>query len=132
MVGRKIVVDGSNVAYVERSSNGDPKIGNIVVVCKELCGKGYDPIVVVDADLRNEIDDPCQLGTLLDRQEIRQAPADTDVAYFVLELAERYDCQIISNDQFKQHRKYYPWIERRRVPLMIIEGRVEFYGPKLQ
>lgn len=132
MEGKKIIVDGSNVAYLERSSNGDPKIGNIVAVRKALTSKGYDPIIVVDANLRYEIDDQHQLEALLDRQEIRQAPADTDADYFVLELADRYDSQVVSNDQYERYAEHYPWVEERRVPLMIIEGQVEFYGPKLK
>jgi hypothetical protein len=131
-VGKKIVVDGSNIAYVERSSNGDPRISNIVAVRKALMSKGYDPIIVVDANLRYEIDDPHQLESLLDRQEIRQAPAETDADYFVLELAKRYNSQIVSNDQFERYKNHYSWIEERRVPLMIVEGQVEFYGPKLK
>jgi nicotinamide riboside kinase len=131
-VGKKIVVDGSNIAYVERSSNGDPRISNIIVVRKALVNKGYDPIIIVDANLRYEIDDPRQLEALLDRQEIRQAPAETDADYFVLELAKRYNSQVISNDQFERYKNHYSWIEQRRVPLMIVEGQVEFYGPKLK
>jgi hypothetical protein len=131
-VGQKIVVDGSNIAYIERSSNGDPKIGNIVAVRKALMSKGYDPIIVVDADLRHEIDDPRQLESLLDRQEIRQAPAETDADYFVLELAKRYNSQVVSNALFERYKNHYSWIEDRRVPLMIVEGEVEFYGPKLK
>jgi len=131
-VGKKIVVDGSNIAYVERSSNGDPRISNIVAVRKALVSKGYDPIIIVDANLRYEIDDPRQLEALLDRQEIRQAPAETDADYFVLELAKRYNSQVVSNDQFERYKELYSWIEQRRVPLMIVEEQVEFYGPKLK
>jgi hypothetical protein len=130
--GKAVVVDGANVAYAELSKEGQPKISNIVAVRRALQEKGYDCVIVVDASLRHEIDDPDQLEGLVDQQAVQQAPAGTDADYFVLETAEELDAQVVSNDEFRGYRDRFPWIERRRVPLMLVNGEVELYEPDLQ
>lgn len=122
-----IVVDGANVAYIELSSHGDPKVSNLVAVRRALQEKGYEPVIIVDASLRHKIDDPEQLEALLDKQELRQAPAGTDADYFVMEIAKEYDARIVSNDEFQSYQEEYPWIKERRVPLMIVDNHVELY-----
>lgn len=119
-----IVVDGSNVAYLETTKEGKPRVSNLRAVRDRLLERGYDPVVIVDASLRHEIDDPDQLEALLDDQRIRQAPSGTDADYFVVETAERESARIVSNDEFEEYRDEHPWIEERRVPLMIVNGEV--------
>ncbi len=127
-----IVVDGANVAYAERTKQGKPKVSNLVAVRRALEQRGYEPIIIADASLRYEVDDPDQLETLIDSQVIRQVPAETDADYFVLETAEQQNAPVVSNDQFEPYRDKYLWIDQRRVPLMIVEGQVEVYEPKLK
>lgn len=121
------VVDGANVAYAEMSAAGQPKVSNVLAVRRALQARGYEAIIIVDASLRHEIDDPNQLEALLDDNIVRQAPAGTDADYFVLETAERYDARVVSNDTFDDYRERYPWIDERRLPLMVIHGEVELY-----
>jgi hypothetical protein len=128
---RVVVVDGANVAYAERSAAGAPRVSNLVATCKLLEDKGYTPIVIIDASLYHEIDDPPQLEALLDRQDIRQAPSQTDADYFVLETADRYDAWILTNDEYAEYRDDYDWIDERRVPFMVINDEVVLYGPQL-
>lgn len=78
-----------------------------------------------------EIDDKAQLESLIHDQVVRQVPAETDADYFIVEVAEEYNALIISNDQYEPYRKDYPWIDKRRVPLMIINGNAQLYEPKL-
>lgn len=127
-----IVVDGANVAFNEKAQSGKPKVSNLVTVRKVLEEKGYEPIIFVDASLRYEIDDPQQLEALLDDQVIRQAPAETDADYFILATAERFDVPVVSNDEFERYTDQFPWIEERRVPLMIVKGKVELYQSSLE
>jgi len=122
-----VVVDGANVAYAELSQKGEPKVSNLMAVRHALKQKGYEPILIVDASLRHQVDDPDQLEALIDDQVIRQAPAGTDADYFILEIAEQQGAYVVSNDEFERWRDQYPWIERRRVPLMIVKGQVELY-----
>ena len=128
---RVAVVDGANVAYAERSAEGEPKVSNIVAACQALEAEGYTPIVIIDASLYHEIDDPAQLEGLLDQQDIRQAPSQTDADYFVLQTAERYNAWVLTNDEYYEYRDEYEWIDERRVPFMMINDRLEIYRPQL-
>lgn len=125
------VVDGANVAYLEASQAGQPKVSNLVAVRQELQTQGYDAMIVVDASLRHQIDDPAQLEALIENQSVRQAPAGTDADYFILEIADDQNALVVSNDEFEQYQDQYPWIEERRVPLMIVNGEVKLYERKL-
>ena len=127
-----IVVDGANVAYAERSHDGEPKVSNLVAMRSLLEEKGYEPLIIVDASLIYEVDDGAQLEVLLDEQAIRQAPADTDADYFVLETAREHDAKIVSNDQYEAYADRFEQIEERRIPFMIIKGNVELYQPALE
>ncbi len=127
-----VLVDGANIAYIEQSKSGSPKVSNLVAVRKKLQEMGYQPIIIVDAALRHEIDDPDQLEALIDDQIVRQAPAGTDADFFILESAEEENAKIISNDEYFDYRDKYKWIPDRRVPIMIINGDVTFYNDELK
>ena len=132
MPNRIAVVDGANIAYSERSQKGDPKVSNIVSVRAALQKKGYEPLIIVDASLVYEIDDRPQLEALINDQIVRPAPASTDAYYFVISCADENTALINSNDQFARHPTDHPWIETRRVPVMLINGEAELYEPKLE
>lgn len=132
MTTRKvIVVDGANIAYVERSQEGKPKVSNLTAVAKALQEEGFEPVIIVDASLRYDVDDPDQLEALIDAQRVRQAPSGTDADYFVLETAADYDALVVTNDEYQAYRDRYSWIKDRRVPVMIVNGEVELYAPRL-
>ncbi len=126
----KVVVDGSNVAFEELDDKGRPKLANVLQMRDRLKERGFDPVVFVDADLRHYIDDRKGLEALLDN-EILQAPADTEADFFILKTAELESVKIVSNDLFNKYRDEFPWVRDRRVPFMIVDGKVELY-PNLQ
>jgi hypothetical protein len=124
-----VVIDGSNVAYAEQTEEGKPRVENIALAI-EATRPQYDQVVViVDAALRHQIDRPDELEKMLDEQAVRQAPADTPADYFVLQTADDLQADVLSNDTFRQYHKHWPWIEHRRIPYMIIEGRLIIYRP---
>lgn len=51
----------------------------------------------------------------------------TDADDFILQFAEKYDAPVVSNDEFESFADQHPWIEERRLPLMIVNGDVEIY-----
>ncbi len=124
---KTVVVDGSNVAYTEKTNDGKPKVSNLMAVQRALRDRGRRPIIIVDAALRHQVDDSARLEELIQRQEIRQAPADTDADYFILQTAENEQADIVSNDEYQPYRQQFPWIAKRRIPLMIVQGAVELY-----
>ncbi len=133
MGSREIVlVDGSNIAYTEATKGGSPKMSNLVAVRKKLEEMGYQPIIIVDAALRHDIDDPKQLEALIDDQVVRQAPAGTDADFFIIKMAEEEKAKIVTNDEYIDYRDQFKWIPDRRVPVMIINGDVTFYDNKLK
>jgi hypothetical protein len=119
------IVDGSNIAYLELSNNGSPKVSNLIAVRNELKQRGYDPVIIVDASLRHEIDDPGKLESMIDSQQVRQAPAGTDADYFIVKMAEEHKAAIVSNDRYNDYSHENPWLNDRRIPLMIVRGAVE-------
>jgi hypothetical protein len=131
-MGRKIVVDGSNVAFEEFSKGGTPKVSNLVAVRKHLEERGFHPMIIVDASLKHKVDDPDQLEALIFNERIHQVPAGTDADYWVLETAQRIDGLVVSNDRFLPYHDAYPWIEERRIPFMISEGLVQLYEPAIE
>ena len=121
------VIDGANVAHIELTGKGDPKVSNLVAVRQTVTEKGFEPIIIVDAALRHRIDDPDHLESLINKQQVRQAPAGTDADYFVIKIADEENAVIISNDQYNDYLEAHPWVAKRRIPLMIVNGNVELY-----
>ena len=120
--GSLVLVDGSNVAH---SSEGDqPELANIVAVCDKLREEGYEPVVVVDAALRHQIDDRTGYERMVDAGTIRQAPAGTDADYFILSFARELDASIVSNDRFRDRQKAFPDAAKRLIRYMVVKGEV--------
>ena len=118
------IVDGSKVAY---STEGDqPLLGNISIVCDRLEAEGYQPIVVVDAALRHQIDNRTEYERLVESGRIKQAPAGTDADYFILSFARELDATVVSNDRFRDREKAFPEAMERIIRYMILEGEVVF------
>jgi Zc3h12a-like Ribonuclease NYN domain len=119
-----VLVDGSNVAH---STEGErPQLANIVAVRQKLAEEGREPIVVVDASLRHQIDDRAGYEQLVDEGIVRQAPAGTDADYFLLSFARELDARIVSNDRFRDRMKQFPESIDRLVRYMILEKEVVF------
>ena len=130
MQGRKatpIVVDGSNVAYLQTTSEGKPTVGAIESVRQRLEEMGYRPIEIVDAALWHQVVEPDRLNALINEGVIQQAPAGTDADVFVLETAQRENTKIVTDDRYRDHADRFPHPEALRSPVMIVDGLVEFY-----
>ena len=116
-----VLVDGSNVAH--SSEGGQPELSNIVAVCDKL-REGYEPVVVVDAALRHQIDDRVGYERMVDDGTIRQAPAGTDADYFILSFARELEASIVSNDRFRDRQKVFPDAAKRLIRYMVVKGEV--------
>jgi hypothetical protein len=119
-----VLVDGSNVAHSSEAEQ--PSLADIIAVCTKLRGEGYEPVVVVDAALRHQIDDRPGYERLVDEGHIRQAPAGTDADYFILSFARELDASIVSNDRFRDRQKVFPEAARRLIRYMVVKGEVVF------
>ena len=122
--GRVAIIDGSNVAH---STEGDrPHLENITLVWDELAAEGYEPVVVVDAALRHQIDDRKTYEEMVEGGRIKQAPAGTDADYIILAFARELDAAVVSNDRFKDRQKDFPEARDRVIRYMIVNGEVVF------
>ena len=117
-----VLVDGSNVAH---STEGEQaQLANILAVREKLSEEGLEPVVVVDAALRHQIDDRAGYEQLVDQGVVRQAPAGTDADYFILSFARELDARILSNDRFRDRIKEFPDAADRLIRYMIVEKEV--------
>jgi Zc3h12a-like ribonuclease protein len=120
----KALVDGSNVAH--SSEGGQGRLRNIELVVEKLREDGFEPIVVADAALRHQIDQPEKYEAMIDAGEIRQAPAGTDADFFILSFARELDANIVSNDRFRDRLESFPDARDRMIRFMIVEDEVVF------
>ena len=117
-----VLVDGSNVAH---STEGEaPRVANLVAIRDKLREEGDDPIIVADASLRHQIDDPTVYEQLVEDGLVRQAPAGTDADYFLLSFARELDASIVSNDRFRDRIKQFPEVQERLIRFMIVRDEV--------
>jgi hypothetical protein len=118
------IVDGSNVAHA--GEGAEARRENIRLVCAKLVEQGYEPIVVVDAALRHQIDDSEGYERLVGGGKIRQAPAGTDADYFILAFARELGASIVSNDRFRDRLEAFPEARERVIRFMIVSDEVVF------
>ena len=120
--GKVAIIDGSNVAHFGEGDEGS--LDNIRVVREKMVEEGYDPVVVVDAALRHQIDDSRGYEQMVEDGTIKQAPAGTDADYFILSFAREFDASVVSNDRFKDRAKAFPEARDRVIRYMIVNQEV--------
>lgn len=117
-----VLVDGSNVAH---STEGEQAlVANLLAIRDKLCEEGLEPIIVADAALRHQIDDPRRYEQLVEQGHVRQAPAGTDADYFILSFARELNASIVSNDRFRDRIKEFPEVRERVIRFMILQDEV--------
>jgi hypothetical protein len=119
---RTVIIDGSNVAH--SSERETAQLENIELVKRKLEEDGFEPVVLVDAALRHQIDRPDDFEQLVERGVIRQAPAGTDADYFILSFARELDADVVSNDRFRDRQEAFPETRDRMIRYMIVNGEV--------
>ena len=121
---RIAIVDGSNVAH--STEGGSARLENIILMRDKLIEKGLEPVLVVDAALRHQIDDTSAYEQMVEKGEVKQAPAGTDADYFILSFARELGARIVSNDRFRDRMPEFKDVSRRFIRYMIVQGEVVF------
>ena len=121
---RIAIVDGSNVAH--STEGGSARLENIILMRDKLIEKGLEPVLVVDAALRHQIDDAPAYEQMVEKGEVKQAPAGTDADYFILSFARELGARIVSNDRFRDRMPEFKDVSRRFIRYMIVQGEVVF------
>jgi hypothetical protein len=122
--GALAIVDGANVAHA--SEGAKPRLANIRLVMEKLRDEGLQPIVVVDASLRHDIDDSKGYERMVEQGLIKQAPAGTDADYFILSFARELGASIVTNDRFRDRIHAFADVRERIIRFMIAENAVVF------
>ena len=117
-----VLVDGSNVAHATEGE--PPQVANLIAIRDKLREEGLEPIIMADAALRHQIDDPAAYEKLIDEGQVRQAPAGTDADYFILSFARELNACIVSNDRFRDRVKQFPEARERVIRYMIVNAEV--------
>ena len=117
-----VIVDGSNVAHSNEA--GPPLVANLRAIREKLIEEGLEPIIVADAALRHQIDDPRRYEQMIDDGLVRQAPAGTDADYFILSFARELNASVVSNDRFRDRMKAFPEVRDRVIRYMILQDEV--------
>ena len=117
-----VLVDGSNVAH--STEGGPPMVANLLAIRDKLVEEGLEPIIVADAALRHQIDDPRRYEQMIDDGLVRQAPAGTDADYFILAFARELNASVVSNDRFRDRMKAFPEVRDRVIRYMILQDEV--------
>jgi hypothetical protein len=120
----RALIDGSNVAHA--TEGPAPRLANILLVRDRLAEQGFEPIIVADAALRHQIDDPAAYERLVDEGTIRQAPAGTDADYFLLSFARELNAALVSNDRFRDRSRQFAEVRRQIIRYMIVADEVVF------
>ncbi len=121
---RIAIVDGSNVAHA--TEGAAPRLANLLLMRDKLVEKGLEPVLVVDAALRHQIDDPVAYEKLVEDGQVKQAPAGTDADYFILSFARELNGRVVSNDRFRDRMPEFQDLSSRFIRYMIVEDEVVF------
>lgn len=113
------MIDGPGVA--SEGPDGKRRVADLLSVRDAVERAGYDATVVVDEDFAKHVDDPDELGKLVDRKIVKLSPKGMDADYYVLEQCEALGAIVVSNAEYDDQRGRYPWIEERRVRVTIAE-----------
>jgi len=127
---RKVVIDGSNVAYsTKKGVEKKPMIANMILVVEALIKKGIQEITIIaDSSLKHRLIDKDDLPKLEALCTYLEAPAEKSADVFIIQMVKREHCLLLSNDTFREWKVQDPWIAENidyyRVAFMIQDNQV--------
>lgn len=123
---RVAIVDASNVANSAPSARA--RLDYLTLVVERLVAAGWTPLVVADAGLDRRIDDRAGYLRMVERGEIRVAPAGREADELILQMARELGAAVVSNDRFREWQDRYPDEVRRRLGFRVRDGVAEVRG----
>jgi len=130
MQNRKVVIDGSNVAFSSKKGiDKKPMVANLILVVEALNKKGIQEIVIIaDSSLKHRLADKEELPKLEALCTYMEAPAEKSADVFIIQMVKREHCLLLSNDTFREWKVQDPWIAENidyyRVAFMIQDKNV--------
>jgi hypothetical protein len=132
MPKQKAIIDGSNAAYLQAPREPRANIKNISAVVKAVEKSGRDPVIILDPSIRTLLVDVDEFERLMSDSRLMTVPAGKDMNHFVLEIADKLDAVIVSNNTYIDYYEEYPWIEERRIPVALVDGSIFLLEAKLK
>jgi len=123
------VIDGSNIAFEQRTSNNKPKLSNILLLLETLKKLGIVNLkIICDRSLFYCIDDRKGYSRLIKKGIIVESPEGTPSDIFILQYAFQKKGYIISNDKYREFYSIFKkeWVESRRISFKIIDDMICF------
>ncbi len=122
----RIYVDGIDLLDLEHVNDAQFSTEKLEMVLAELKRMGYEPKAVVDDSVLFEINNEVLFENILQLEDVQLAPINTDMEYYILNLAQVFNSKIVTNDLYEEYQEKFPWIEERRVTVSIKDGLVQF------
>ena len=95
------LIDGSNVANMSPQSKG--RLAYLTQIRQAAWEEGYFPVIlIIDASLPHQIDQPEQLLEMVERGEIVMVPAGTSADALLIEEANARQAVVITNDRMAE------------------------------
>jgi len=128
--GQPIVIDGSNIAFINVPKGQKARFSNLVLLKNFLeINDILNYIVFFDRSLHYKIDDVKKYDDLIKQDVLfHETPGGTQADHFILQHAFKSNGLIISNDNFKDFYTIYEkdWIISHRISFCIINNEIKF------
>ena len=132
MKREKAIIDGLNVAYLQAPQERRPKLEHISAIAHAIEMSGRDPVIIIDPTIRSLVADPGALGRLLSDPRVTTLPDGKDMGRFVLEISDRLDGVIVSNNTYAEYYEDYPWVEQKRIGVAVVNGAILLLDTKMK
>jgi len=125
--GNPVVVDLDNFLYADKNAKGKCRIENIELLEATLRKLGYNKIIlIVSSYFIKKVDNKRIYERMVKERRINKAPALVDTDWYVIQLAKILDCDILSNDKYRDYWDEFgkEWIKKKRKTFMIFERKL--------
>ncbi len=126
-VKKSIAVDLPNYLFENKDSSGKAKMEYIDLLYEVLRNHDYDKIFLISSSsFINKVDEPEVYDKMVEMKKILRAPALVDNDWYVLAVAKELNCDILTNDKYKQYWGEFgkKWINKRRKTFMFVDGKL--------
>lgn len=118
-----LIVDLNNFILEDKDLDNRGKVKNIEKLVSNLKKSGYNEIILIaSSKLKYRIDNKKEYKKMVKKYDIKESPAMVDTDWFILDLAKKLDCDILTNDRFKEYWDEFgrKWIMNIRRTFMIV------------
>lgn len=116
------VIDGSNVAWSIGPEDGKAHVRWLEMTIEHAKRDWKRTLVIADASLPHQIDDPRRLKVMIDDGTVRLAPAGSQADHFILSEADRLGAIVLTGgERYQDRTDMFSWLKdgNRVLPVML-------------